>query len=745
MAEFTERTTTMLDSGTIRLMDDVNVDNRTDEQVQQWLESAIDNMYSCLYTSAKALWGEGNQSRRQIARATIRPRYLDTNSPDDVETLPEFAREWIIPDIERGGRYSAAWQSPGQTWDDLHYTAETQAAIDRQLKQRVAPGYGGASQEMWGPLLQRSGAASAALLNSSNFGIGQGSILVILHIGVYMDCLQDQLAKCSDPVQIRHRQEGHGIDIGSTMFVDDQLDVSTTFNGLLDRARITNLFTGKFATRGVFGSAKSFQMYIANPVEHYPAVLLNDGRGTPQPVQVVPPSRVLSISRQEAYQVRAGLTCNKLCHPIRPPRRAQTWIAQVIRYAASFDPPLAMAVKWTQPPTARSRQSNDRPLLGITPREHRHTLISINWKGEFKLRFVGDISSDMGSQLLPLTAILRLGRWSDKDRAKVTNLYNHWIAALALPTSHQLRSPIRCLPIAPHYTQSRLRIGVGQWVVAVKMNVDGAEPFVDHYEVGYREIGDVGMHPLGRTIPIRWWYERPRSSDVWYERTYRVVEDEFEVVCVPVTPTYLPPTSTGRQRVIMWTLTDIDGLHLVNDERILDEALARGRMRYLSTQQYGHTIDMETDCSVCGRYRDGEWCRIFRFQWYNSPNNTQVPAGDGSVMATTSPLATGTWAMQQPDGPSVTGRLAIHRNDITSTRCEVHALIAGLVASGDTWEQVCDNKSAIQIFSKARNLANGALRHIKYRDPPPNRNSNAMQAHATERYDNTTVDPLTSK
>ncbi|KAE8899716.1 hypothetical protein PF003_g16167 [Phytophthora fragariae] len=75
------------------------------------------------------------------------------------------------------------------------------------------------------------------------------------------------------------------------MFVDDQLDVSTSYNCLLDRARITNLFTGKFATGGVFGSAKSFQMYIAEPEKHYPAVLLNDGRGTPQPVQVVAPEQ----------------------------------------------------------------------------------------------------------------------------------------------------------------------------------------------------------------------------------------------------------------------------------------------------------------------------------------------------------------------------------------------------------------------------------------------------------------------
>lgn len=61
------------------------------------------------------------------------------------------------------------------------------------------------------------------------FGTGQGSILAILHIGVYMDCLQEQLAKCTDAVQIRHHQAGTGINIGSTMFVDDQLDVSTSY------------------------------------------------------------------------------------------------------------------------------------------------------------------------------------------------------------------------------------------------------------------------------------------------------------------------------------------------------------------------------------------------------------------------------------------------------------------------------------------------------------------------------------
>ncbi|KAF4134831.1 hypothetical protein GN958_ATG16087 [Phytophthora infestans] len=125
------------------------------------------------------------------------------------------------------------------------------------------------------------------------FGIGQGSILAILHIGVYMDCLQEQREKCVDPVVIRHSQNGHGINIASTMFVDDQLDVTTSYNGLVVRARVTNMFTGKYATGGVFGSAKSFQMYLARSTEHYPAVHLNDGHGIPQPVQIVSPEQGL--------------------------------------------------------------------------------------------------------------------------------------------------------------------------------------------------------------------------------------------------------------------------------------------------------------------------------------------------------------------------------------------------------------------------------------------------------------------
>ncbi|EGZ13858.1 hypothetical protein PHYSODRAFT_316842 [Phytophthora sojae] len=121
------------------------------------------------------------------------------------------------------------------------------------------------------------------------FGIGQGSILSILHIACYMDCLQNQLEKCPDPVHITHHHEGSGIDISSTLFVDDQLDVTTSHRGIQARSAVTNVFTGKMGTGGVFGAAKSFMMYLAPMNTHYDAVELNDGYSVPRPVPVVAP------------------------------------------------------------------------------------------------------------------------------------------------------------------------------------------------------------------------------------------------------------------------------------------------------------------------------------------------------------------------------------------------------------------------------------------------------------------------
>eukprot|EP00644_Phytophthora_capsici_P019565 jgi/Phyca11/133414/e_gw1.455.3.1 len=123
------------------------------------------------------------------------------------------------------------------------------------------------------------------------FGIDQGSILSILHISCYMDCLQARLAKCRDPISIQHHQAGEGITIGSTLFVDDQLDITTSALGIQERALVTNVFTGKTGTGEVFGASKSFMMYLTHDDEHYPAVELNDGMGVPRAVKVVAPGK----------------------------------------------------------------------------------------------------------------------------------------------------------------------------------------------------------------------------------------------------------------------------------------------------------------------------------------------------------------------------------------------------------------------------------------------------------------------
>ncbi|RHY41112.1 hypothetical protein DYB34_009165 [Aphanomyces astaci] len=110
------------------------------------------------------------------------------------------------------------------------------------------------------------------------------------------DCLKcfDRIASRAgglDPVRIVHSQHPQGAQthtISSLLFVDDALDIATTYAGIQDRARISNTFTGQSASGGVFGADKSFLLYLS-PRAH-PAIALNDGLGVPQPIRVVAPS-----------------------------------------------------------------------------------------------------------------------------------------------------------------------------------------------------------------------------------------------------------------------------------------------------------------------------------------------------------------------------------------------------------------------------------------------------------------------
>ncbi|CAK4084901.1 unnamed protein product [Aphanomyces euteiches] len=111
-----------------------------------------------------------------------------------------------------------------------------------------------------------------------------------MHIGYYMDILQQQQQSGLDPIKLFHHQHPEGLmerSIGSLLFVDDALDVATTYAGIQHRASISNIFTGKHASGGVFGAEKSFMLYLSP--HHYPAISLNNGLGEPQPVKVIAP------------------------------------------------------------------------------------------------------------------------------------------------------------------------------------------------------------------------------------------------------------------------------------------------------------------------------------------------------------------------------------------------------------------------------------------------------------------------
>ncbi|OWZ08530.1 hypothetical protein PHMEG_00018910 [Phytophthora megakarya] len=69
MAEFTDATRNLLSEGKILLIADIDTDTSPDEETLNRLDRAIDNMHHCLTASAKALWGECNQSKRCLTRS----------------------------------------------------------------------------------------------------------------------------------------------------------------------------------------------------------------------------------------------------------------------------------------------------------------------------------------------------------------------------------------------------------------------------------------------------------------------------------------------------------------------------------------------------------------------------------------------------------------------------------------------------------------------------------------------------
>ena len=90
-----------------------------------------------------------------------------------------------------------------------------------------------------------------------------------------------------------------------------------------------------------------------------------------------------------------------------------------------------------------------------------------------------------------------------------------------------------------------------------------------------------------------------------------------------------------------------------------------------------------------------------RIAHHREANNT-IQAGDGSVYGGGTSHATGTWSLITITGETIVGQLHCTPTSITSTRCETHALIAGLHETMDNGPQICDNKAAGSILATAR-------------------------------------------
>ena len=92
-----------------------------------------------------------------------------------------------------------------------------------------------------------------------------------------------------------------------------------------------------------------------------------------------------------------------------------------------------------------------------------------------------------------------------------------------------------------------------------------------------------------------------------------------------------------------------------------------------------------------------------------------MTAGDGSVLHAATKKLSGSWGYLAPDGTTLSGKLNVHRNDITSTRCEAHAIIAGMYSDNGRRHQICDNQAAIVLAKKkAHGLAQMTTKLFHY-------------------------------
>ncbi|ETV65660.1 hypothetical protein H257_17655 [Aphanomyces astaci] len=652
-----------------------------------------------------------------------------------------------------------------------------------------------------------------------------------MHIGYYMDVLQRRQQQGPDGVNILHHQSPDGAPvrrvINSTLFVDDALDIATSYTGIQHRATTSNIFTGIHGSGGVFGAAKSFMIYYSPSGLHYPTVDLNDGLGLPQPVTMAPPMegfkhlgiqqgfggtwditisatwtklkqdvhraaacqltirqfqylvnsvwlprilyrttlspaihvasafdtlirraarrnfrlpyctprafyydtvhglglracenhsevarihavlRICNTPGSPVYDVmmealedwakRHGLTTHPLAQPAQMKPADTSFLGTTLGLLAKHAATCGVVARWTSPTWQASKRYNDRPILPLLEGQQVGALMVINRRFPWQLRHVGDVCNIDGTYVLDDdTLAVRTGARSPRPATTMGNYVDTPLYGLVL------RAVLLTRPNSPDELS---------------------------YVIGQRTALATRTDASGIQLTITNWHEHRRGSGIWSApRPHHWrgrTRWEHASNCTPIQIVY-SPRRMRTTTVLVWTDSHCGGRTGLNSRNIVLDTYRRDRARI--EQAHGAAdAGLCTYCSrppglnECGRCHrvhhahcapaecetapPSPWQTLhhqsFPTQQGHSSRPITLPAGDGSVLRGGTPTAQGSWAVQH-GATIVYGRTYCNPEDLSSTRCESHAIIAGTVLGHDLGPQICDNTSAGAIHRAAR-------------------------------------------
>ncbi|ETV65964.1 hypothetical protein H257_17442 [Aphanomyces astaci] len=647
-----------------------------------------------------------------------------------------------------------AFQTPaGTTWDTTyHYDADMQARCDRSLHTRVSPGYGGVSQELWisasacirerertvinlilrtclvPPILEHKQmiylAKSAIARGVVNLDLGLPPwrpIIVQTALNSWvMEYIYRKLGVPSLPRQLMdHFLEASQIDIrtvfgwldggirtqtrtiSSLLFVDDALDISTSYSVIQDRAKISNYFTGQSASGGVFGADKLFLFYLSPHA--YPAITLNDGLGNPQPIRVVAPSEAFGTwayhNQWEKTTRTVWLKLNTQAPAIAPrglgKRELQyinaVWIPSVLfRTAISDTINIAPALDTLFRKTTRRvlRLPHDHPNswfyahtygLGIVHCErfsHSQRLYQFlriaNDRGspahEILMESLEAYQIESGLTDHPL--VFRIPPPASDTAFLGTLLRDLATFKPALTITTQRHHPPLAVPTIPTTALSGL---TSPQPTALPSSPSTAltptKPDTLSYRIGRRISLQTRHTPAGPEIAVTSWHELRKGSDIWY-------------------------SSTSREAPSRLRLVPSAGCAILTGDLLRTSRIQRLKPSSHTTNNLPHIPHLYVLLATASRTLPSVWTAgngtilsVFGTPGYSTPLHPTYglhtlplrgalthSVGDGSVTHQDTRTAHGTWSYLGRDDTTLVEPINVHPDHITPTCCEVHSL-----------------------------------------------------------------------